>query len=339
MSMYADEESDEGAVPMKRSNNEGVSSAETGEGRTSPKGNGGETAAARTLGRGTASNALIAVRQAARQNKSVRFTALLHHITTDLLKQSYLSLERDSAPGIDGVTWQAYGENLEEKLKELHDKVHRGSYRAHPARRTYIPKADGSQRPLSILCLEDKIVQQAVATVLEAIYEEDFLGFSYGFRPGRGQHDALDALHVGILRRQVNWVLDADIRGFFDAMAHSWIIRFLKHRIADQRILRLIAKWLKVGIVEDGRRTRGVCGAPQGAVISPILANVYLHYVFDLWVHRWRLTKASGDMIVVRYADDTIVGFQHEHEARMFLDELKERMCKFELALHPDKPG
>jgi RNA-directed DNA polymerase len=247
MSMHADEESDEGIVPMKRSNNEDVSSAETVEGRTSPEGNGGETAAARTLRRGTASNGLIAVRQAARLNKSVRFTALLHHITTDLLKQSYLSLERDSAPGIDGVTWQAYGENLEGKLKELHDKVHRGSYRAHPARRTYIPKADGSQRPLSILCLEDKIVQQAVATVLEAIYEEDFLGFSYGFRPGRGQHDALDALNVGIFRRQVNWVLDADIRGFFDAMAHSWIIRFLKHRIADKRILRLIAKWLKVG--------------------------------------------------------------------------------------------
>jgi RNA-directed DNA polymerase len=234
MSMYADEESDEGVVPMKRSNNEGVSSAETGEGRTSPKGNGGETAAARTLRRGTASNGLIAVRQAARQSKSVRFTALLHHITTDLLKQSYLSLERDSAPGIDGVAWQAYGENLEEKLKELHDKVHRGSYRAHPARRTYIPKADGSERPLSILCLEDKIVQQAVATVLEAIYEEDFLGFSYGFRPGRGQHDALDALHVGILRRQVNWVLDADIRGFFDAMAHSWIVCH-EHRRSKRR--------------------------------------------------------------------------------------------------------
>ena len=188
------------------------------------------------------------------------------------------------------MTWQTYGENLEEKLKDLHDKVHRGSYRARPARRTYIPKADGSKRPLSILCLEDKIVQQAVATVLEAIYEEDFLGFSYGFRPGRGQHDALDALHAGILRRQVNWVLDADIRGFFDAMAHSWIIRFLEHRIADKRILRLIAKWLKVGTVEDGRRTRRVCGAPQGAVISPILANVYLHYVFDLWVQRWRLS-------------------------------------------------
>jgi group II intron reverse transcriptase/maturase len=337
MDTHADENSDGVIVPEKRSNKGGLLSAETVEGRTPPKGNGGETAAARTLRRDTASNGLIAVRRAARQSKSVRFTALLHHITIDLLEQSYLSLERDSAPGIDGVTWQAYGENLEEKLKDLHDHVHRGSYRARPARRTYIPKADGSKRPLSILCLEDKIVQQAVATVLAAIYEEDFLGFSYGFRPGRGQHDALDALHAGILRKQVNWVLDADIQGFFDTMAHPWIIRFLEHRIADKRILRLIVKWLKVGTVEDGRRTRGVCGAPQGAVISPILANAYLHYVFDLWVHRWRLTKAAGDMIVIRYADDSIVGFQHEHEARAFLDDLKERMRKFELALHPDK--
>jgi group II intron reverse transcriptase/maturase len=235
------------------------------------------------------------------------------------------------------VTWQAYGESLEAKLTDLHDRIHKGSYRARPARRTYIPKADGSQRPLSIWCLEDKIVQQAVVTVLEAIYEEDFVGFSYGFRPGRGQHDALDALHVGILRRQVHWVLDADIQGFFDAMSHSWIVRFLEHRIADKRILRLVAKWLKVGIVEDGRVTRGSRGAPQGAVISPILANVYLHYVYDLWAHRWRQMKASGDMIVVRYADDTIVGFQHEHEAKVFLDDLQERMRAFELALHPDK--
>jgi len=337
MSTHADEESDEGVVPMKRPNNEGSPSAETVEGRTSPKGNGGETAAVRTQRREAASNGLVAVRQASRQSKSVRFTALLHHITVDLLKQSYLSLERDSAPGIDGVMWQAYGDNLEAKLTALHDRIHKGSYRARPARRTYIPKADGSRRPLSIWCLEDKIVQQAVATVLEAIYEEDFVGFSYGFRPGRGQHDALDALHVGILRRQVHWVLDADIQGFFDAMSHSWIVRFLEHRIADKRILRLVAKWLKVGIVEDGRVTRGSRGAPQGAVISPILANVYLHYVYDLWAHRWRQMKASGDMIVVRYADDTIVGFQHEHEAKVFLDDLQERMRAFELALHPDK--
>ena len=239
MSMHADEDSDEVVVPMKRSNKEGLLSAETVEGRASPKGNGGQATAVRTRSRGIASNRLEAVRQAARQSKEVRFTALLHHITVDLLKQSYNALKRDAAPGIDGVTWRTYGENLEEKLKDLHERVHRGSYRARPAKRSYIPKADGSKRPLSIWCLEDKIVQQAVVTVLEAIYEEDFVGFSYGFRPGRGQHDALDALHAGIYRRQVNWVLDADIQGFFDAMAHSWIIRFLEHRIADKRILRL----------------------------------------------------------------------------------------------------
>ena len=235
------------------------------------------------------------------------------------------------------MTWRTYGENLDEKLKDLHERIHKGSYRARPARRTYIPKADGSQRPLSIWCLEDKIVQQAVVTVLEAIYEEDFVGFSYGFRPGRGQHDALDALHAGILRRRVNWVLDADIRGFFDAMSHIWIRRFLEHRIADKRILRLITKWLKVGVVEDGRVTRSERGAPQGAVISPILANVYLHYVYDLWVHRWRRTKVTGDVVVVRYADDTIVGFEHEHEARAFLHDLQERMGLFDLTLHPEK--
>ena len=306
MSMHADEESDEGVVPMKRPNKEGLPSAEAVEGRTSPKGNGGETAAARTLRREAASNGLVAVRQAARQSKSVRFTALLHHITVDLLKRSYLSLERNSAPGIDGVTWQAYGEDLEAKLTDLHDRIHRGSYRARPARRTYIPKADGSQRPLSIWCLEDKIVQQAVVTVLEAIYEEDFVGFSYGFRPGRGQHDALDALHVGILRKQVNWVLDADIQGFFDAMAHHGSSASSSTVSRTSASCASIAKWLKVGIVEDGRVTRGSRGAPQGAVISPILANVYLHYVYDLWAHRWRRTKASGDMIV-----DPLCGRHH----------------------------
>ena len=337
MSMNADEKSDEGIGPMKRPNKGGLPSAEAVEGRTSPEGNGGKTAAARTLRRDTASNGLVAVRRAARQSKSVRFTALLHHITVDLLTRSYFALERDSAPGFDRVTWQAYGENLDEKLTGLHDRIHKGSYRARPARRTYIPKADGSQRPLAILCLEDKIVQQAVATVLEAIYEEDFIGFSYGFRPGRGQHDALDALHAGILRKRVNWVLDADIRGFYDAMSHAWIIRFLEHRIADKRILRLIAKWLKVGIIEDGRVTRGQVGAPQGAVISPTLANVYLHYAYDLWVQRWRRTKATGDVIVVRFADDQLVGFEHEHEAKAFLQDLHERLRSFELALHPDK--
>jgi group II intron reverse transcriptase/maturase len=337
MNMHADEKSDEGVLPMKQPNNEGLLSAEAVEGRTSPKGNGGQAAAVRTQCRAAASNGLAAVRQAARQSKDERFTALLHHLTTDLLKRSYFALKRNSAPGTDRVTWQAYGEDLDEKLKDLHDKVHKGSSRARPAKRTYIPKADGSQRALSIWCLEDKIVQQAVVTVLKAIYEEDFVGFSYGFRPGRSQHDALDALQVGILRKRVNWVLDADIQGFFDAMGHAWILRFLKHRIADKRILRLIAKWLKVGIVEDGRVTRCSRGAPQGAVISPILANVYLHYAYDLWIHRWRRTTATGDVIVIRYADDTIVGFQHEYEARAFLEDLEQRLRLFDLTLHPAK--
>ena len=337
MNMHADEKSDEAIVPKKRPNKEGSPSAEAVEGRASPKGNGGQAAAVRTQRRAAASNGLTGVRQAARHSKSERFTALLHHITIDILKRSYLALKRDAAPGIDGVTWRAYGEDLDEKLKDLHERVHRGSYRARPAKRTYIPKADGSKRPLSVWCLEDKIVQQAVVSVLEAIYEEDFVGFSYGFRPGRSQHDALDALHVGILRRRVNWVFDADIQGFFDAMSHDWIMRFLKHRIADKRILRLIAKWLKVGIVEDGRVTRCSRGAPQGAVISPLLANVYLHYAYDLWVHRWRRTTATGDVVVIRYADDTIVGFQHAYEARAFLEDLKGRLRLFDLTLHPVK--
>jgi group II intron reverse transcriptase/maturase len=337
MNMHAGEKSDEVIVPEKRPNKGGLPPAEVVEGRTSPKGNGGRTAAVRTQSRVAASNGLAAVRQAAQQSKGVQFTALLHHITIELLEQSYFALKRNSAPGIDGVRWQAYGENLTEKLTELHVRIHRGGYCARPARRTYIPKPDGSQRPLSILCLEDKIVQQAVVFILEAIYEADFMGISYGFRPGRGQHDALDALHAGIYRRKVNWVLDADIQGFFDAMGHDWIIRFLRHRIADKRILRLIAKWLKVGTTDGSRAIRSNRGTPQGAVISPILANIYLHYAFDLWSHAWRRKRAAGDVIVIRYADDIVLGFQHEQEGQAFLHDLRERMRKFELALHPDK--
>ena len=337
--MHADEKSDEGIRAEKRPNKGGLPPAKAVEQRTSPKGNGCRTAAARTLSREAASNGLAAVRQAARRSKHARFTALLHHITIGLLKQSFQALERNAAPGTDGVTWYAYREeNLEEKLKDLHGRIHRGSYRARPAKRTYIPKADGSQRPLDILCLEDKIVQQAVVFVLEAIYEADFLGFSYGFRPGRGQHDALDALHAGLMRKNVNWVLDADIQGFFSAMSHEWTMRFLEHRIADKRILRLIAKWLKVGVItKEGHIERSTRGAPQGAVVSPILANAYLHYALDLWVHRWRQEKASGDVIVIRYADDFIAGFQHVSEAKAFQLDLQERLRKFELALHPAK--
>jgi len=335
--MHADEKSDKGIVPQKPSNKEGYPSAETVEGRPLPKGNSHHTAAVRTPSRAAASNGVVAVRQAAQQDKHAKFTALLHHITVDHLKRSYFALERNAAPGIDGVTWQAYGENLDENLKDLHDRMHKGSYRTRPARRTSIPKADGSERPLSIWCLEDKIAQQAVVTVLEAIYEADFIGFSYGFRPGRSQHDALDALSVGLHRRRMNWVLDADIKGFFDCLSHGWIIRFLKHRIADKRILRLVAKWLKAGVVDNGQVVRSNRGAPQGAVISPILANVYLHYVYDLWADRWRRRKASGDVIIIRYADDTVAGFQHEREARMFLEDLKDRLRVFDLMLHPEK--
>lgn len=337
MNKHVDEKSDEAVVPVKPSNKGDASLAETVEGRASPEGNSDQTAAVRTQRRAAASNGLMAVRRAAQQGKDVRFTALLHHITVDLLEQSYFALKRGSAPGIDGVTWQAYGERLNESLLELHNRIHRGNYRATPARRTMIPKADGSQRPLSILCLEDKLVQQAVVYVLEAIYEPEFLGFSYGFRPGRSQHDALDALSTGIYRKRVNWVLDADIRGFFDAMSHDWILRFLQHRIADKRLLRLISKWLKVGTLHDGRHELSERGTPQGAVVSPLLANVYLHYVFDLWANVWRRKKALGDVVIVRYADDVVVGFEREHEAKAFLGDLKERLKTFELTLHPDK--
>ena len=337
MNEQVDEKSDEAVVPMKPSNKEDSSSAEAVEGRASPEGNSDQAAADRTQSRVAASNGLMAVRRAAQQGRDERFSALLHHIDVELLERSYYALKRDAAPGLDGVTWQAYGERLEVSLKELHQQIHKGSYKARPARRTMIPKADGAERPLSILCLEDKIVQQAVVYVLEATYEPEFLGFSYGFRPGRSQHDALDALSAGLYTKRLNWVLDADIRGFFDAMSHEWTLRFLEHRIADKRLLRLVKKWLKVGVIHEGRRQASERGTPQGAVISPILANVYLHYVFDLWSHAWRQSRATGDVVIVRYADDVVVGFQYEHEARAFLEALRERLRTFELVLHPDK--
>jgi len=273
----------------------------------------------------------------AQKDKNLKFTALMHHVTVELLQQSYFKLKRDAAPGIDGAEWAGYGENLDHRLILLHRKVQQGSYRAQPARRVYIPKADGSQRPLSILCIEDKIVQQAVVEILQAIYETDFMGFSYGFRPGRGQHDALDALQAGLYRRKVKWVLDADIRKFFDSMSHEWTIRFLQHRVDDRRLLRLVRKWLKVGVMEDGKRVPQEIGAPQGAVVSPILANIYLHYVFDQWVHYWRKHYAKGDVIVIRYADDTVLGFQTPQDAKALLDGLRDRLDRFGLSLHPDK--
>jgi len=337
--MYVGGESDGRIVPKKRSNNGGtaVPSAEAVEASRPTEGNASQTAASRTQGRARASIELRGVREAARRDRRARFTALLHHVNVDLLRKSFYALKRQAAPGVDGVTWRQYEEGLHERLVELHDRVHRGSYRAQPSRRTYIPKADGRMRPLGIAALEDKIVQQAVATVLNCIYEEDFLGFSYGFRPGRSQHDALDALYTGLLAKKVNWVLDADIQGFFDNLDHEWLQKFFEHRIADRRVLRLIRKWLRAGVWEDGKRTRTVVGTPQGAVASPLFANVYLHYVLDLWVQQWRTRFATGDVVIVRYADDFVLGFQHRSEAERFRKELQERLAKFGLTLHPDK--
>jgi len=280
---------------------------------------------------------LDGVRKAAKESKQERFTALLHHLNIGLLRDCFHALKRQASPGVDGVRWQEYEVGLEDRLVDLHSRVHRGTYRAQPSRRVYIPKADGRQRPLGVAALEDKIVQQAVVTILNAIYEVDFKGFSYGFRPGRSPHQALDALTVGIQRKKVNWVLDADIRGFFDNLSHEWATKFIKHRVADRRILRLIRKWLKAGVSEDGQWSETKMGTPQGAVVSPLIANVYLHYVFDLWADAWRRKVARGEVIVVRYADDFVMGFQHRADAERFLSELRERLAKFGLELHPDK--
>jgi RNA-directed DNA polymerase len=336
-SMHDGGESDEQVVPTKRPNKEEQSSAEGVEGSCSTKGNTEEAHTHRTQGRERVSQGLGGVREAACRDKKQKFTALLHHVTVGLLRDSYYALKRQAAPGVDGVTWKQYEEGVEGRLVDLHDRVHRGTYRAQPSRRTYIPKADGRQRPLGIAALEDKIVQQAVVTVLNEIYEEDFLGFSYGFRPGRKQHDALDALAVGLRRKKVNWILDLDVRGFFDNVSHEWLEKFVEHRIADQRIIRLIQKWLKAGVSEEGEWKETKVGTPQGAVVSPLLGNVYLHYVFDLWVDQWRRKWAQGDMIVVRYADDAVLGFEHRREAEAFLEQLRERMRKFGLELHPEK--
>jgi RNA-directed DNA polymerase len=281
--------------------------------------------------------ALDRVRKAARLRKKERFTALLHHVNVDTLRTAFYALKRKAAPGVDGITWQDYEADLELRLEVLHERVHRGAYRPQPSRRTFIPKADGKQRPLAIAALEDKIVQGATVMVLNAIYEGDFCGFSYGFRPGRGPHDALDALCVAIDRRKVNWIVDADIQNFFGSVSREWLVRFLEHRIGDKRIIRLIQKWLKAGILEDGVVTVDDRGTGQGSVISPLLANIYLHYVFDLWAQRWRQREATGDMIIVRYADDVVVGFEHEDDARRFLDAMRARLEEFALSLHPDK--
>ena len=337
--MHALEKSDSAIVAVKLANKtaEFEAVAELVEPRAGTKGNTEQSHTWRTQCRSSVSQRLNRVRNAARQRKKERFTALLHHIDVDLLRESFLALKRRAAAGVDKVTWEDYDAQLEGNLQDLHKRIHSGAYRALPVRRVFIPKADGRQRPLGIAALEDKIVQRATVAVLNTIYEADFLGFSYGFRPKRGQHDALDALSVAISSTPVNWILDADIKGFFDAVNQDWLIRFVEHRIGDERIIRLVRKWLKAGVLEDGQWQSSDMGTPQGAVISPLLANIYLHYVFDLWVKQWRKREAKGKVIVVRYADDIVAGFELETDARRFWDAMRERFEQFGLELHGEK--
>ena len=331
------QKSDGCTVAMKSANKPEGAGAELMERRRPAEGNADESCTHRTLSREGVSPGLDRVRERAKSQKKERFTALLHHVDVERLRRAYFALKRAASPGIDGITWRQYGQSLEANLNELHGRIHRGAYRALPSKRQYIPKADGRQRPLGIAALEDKIVQRAVVEVLNAIYEVDFLGFSYGFRPKRSQHDALDALAFGITQRRVNWIVDADLKSFFDSVSHAWLVKFLEHRIGDERVLRLIHKWLKAGVMEQGELTVSKQGTPQGAVASPLLANVYLHYVFDLWAEQWRKRHAQGSMIIVRYADDIVCGFEHESEARQFMEEVRERLKQFALSLHPKK--
>jgi group II intron reverse transcriptase/maturase len=337
--MNADRKSDEPIVPATSANKDATeASAESIEGRGSTERNAKQDALCRTQDRTKhRSRGLHGVREAARKDSQLRFTNLLHHVNEDCLTEAFFNLKKTAAVGVDGVTWGEYERNVEANIADLHDRIHRGAYRAKPSRRSWIPKPDGRQRPLGIASLEDKIVQQAVLWVIQSIYEQDFLGFSYGYRPHRGCHQALDALTVAICDRQVNWILDADIQGFFDTIDHEWLIKFLEHRIGDRRLLRLIRKWLRAGVSEDGEWSKTTVGTPQGAVISPLLANVFLHYVFDLWIEWWRKNRCRGDVIVVRYADDFVMGFQHRHEAQACLEALQERFAKFGLKLHPEK--
>jgi len=330
--------SDRLVVPKKSPNKAGIPAAEEMEGRGLAKGNLGQQNASRTQGRIGAPSELVQIRQTAKSNKDVKFTALMHHIyRIDTLRFAYSQLKRQAAAGVDGETWRHYGEALEDNLQDLSHRLKRRAYRAKPVRRVYIPKADGRQRPLGVPALEDKLVQRATVEVLNQIYETDFLGFSYGFRPGRSQHQAPDALWCGLDEGRVNWVLDLDVRSFFDTLSHEWLVRFLQHRIADRRVVRLIQKWLNAGVLEEGKRTQVEMGSPQGGSASPLLANIYLHYVFDLWVQAWRKKCAHGDVIVVRYADDALVGFEFKDDAERFWSELKQRMQKFQLELHPEK--
>ena len=343
--MHVAGESDSSIVPEKLTNKGGVPLlAELAEGRELTKENTEQSLLDRTQSRISngqpfvpRSRGLLGIREAAQKDKKLKFTSLFHHITPELLRSSFLDLKKQAAPGIDGQTWSDYAVDFEQRIIDLHGRIHRGAYRAKPSKRTYIPKPDGRNRPLGIAALEDKIVQQAARSILECIYEEDFKGFSYGFRPKRSCHQALDALFVGITKQKVNWIIDADIRGFFDNISHDWMMKFLEHRIADRRILRLLKKWLRAGVSEDGQWSPTLVGTPQGAVISPLYANVFLHYVLDLWIHDWRQRHATGEVIIVRYADDFVIGFREEADARNCLVALQERMTKFGLELHPDK--
>jgi RNA-directed DNA polymerase len=338
--MHGDGKSDDSIVPKKSSNKgrERSRPAEKMEGRGSTLGNSQNQTRDQTQCWSSLQQAAMRIREFAERQPQEKFTTLWHHVyNPDHLSEAFDGIKPRAAPGVDGMTWDQYSKEREERIADLSDRLKRGAYRAKPTKRVYIPKADGRQRPLGIPSLEDKIVQKATTAVLTPIYEVDFLGFSYGFRPGRGPHDALDALYVGLQTRKVNWVLDADIRGFFDAIDHEWMIKFVEHRIADERVIRHIKKWLNAGIMEGNEYRRQEEGTPQGGIISPLLANIYLHYVFDLWAHHWRSKKASGEVIIVRYADDFVVGFEHAHEARRFLAELKERFARFNLELHPEK--
>jgi RNA-directed DNA polymerase len=330
--------SDRPVVATKSSNKATEVAAERMERRGLAKGKTPRQNTDRTLDRTNVQSALGRIRQAAVKDKRQRFTGLMHHIyNLSMLREAYYGLKRDAAAGVDGETWREYGEDLESNLEELSGRLRRGAYRAKPVRRVYIAKADGRMRPLGVTALEDKIVQRATVEVMNAIYETDFLGFSYGFRPGKGQHNALDALYVGILTKKVNWVLDGDISSFFDGIDHEWLVKFIEHRIADQRVVRLIRKWLNAGVLEEGRWKSSEEGTPQGGSASPLMANIFLHYVFDLWVHQWRKTKARGDVIVIRFADDFVVGFQHRSDAERLHKDLEERFAKFKLRLHPEK--
>ena len=336
--VYVSGKSDSFVVPEKRANNAGQpTAAESVEERRLTKENVLQPLLDRTQSRESGLRGLLGVRERARKDKKARFNNLLNHVTPELLRASFFDLKKSAVPGVDGETWAEYAENHETRIADLHSRIHRGTYRAQPSKRTWIPKLDGKLRPLGIAALEDKIVQQAVRVVLECIYEEDFQGFSYGFRPGRSSHRALDALSVGIERQHVNWILDADIRGFFDNISHEWMMKFLEHRIADRRLLRLMRKWLRAGVSEDGEWSPSTVGTPQGAVISPLLSNVFLHYVLDLWLVAWRKHYAAGEVIIVRYADDFVLGFREETDAKNCLGALKDRFTKFGLELHPEK--